>query len=84
MQLSYIKLWCHWWSQAAVQSGQRAENRLLSTMLDDWFSALMVLSAEKDLLESLAIDDIISRFARCSSALQKQLVYMAELYLVIK
>jgi len=44
-------------------------------MLDDLFSALMVLSAEKDLLESLAIDDISKRFARCSSALQKQLVY---------
>jgi len=35
----------------------------------------MVLSAEKNLLESLAIDDIINRFARFSSALQKQLVY---------
>jgi len=44
-------------------------------MLDDLFSALMVLSAEKDLLESLALDGLINRFARCSSALQKQLVY---------
>jgi len=35
----------------------------------------MVLFAEKDLLESLAIDEIINRFARCSSAFQKQLVY---------
>jgi len=31
----------------------------------------MALSAEKDLLESWAIDDVINRFARCSSALQK-------------
>jgi len=51
------------------------KNRLRSTMLGDWLSTLMVLSAEKDLLESLAIDDIINRFARCSSALQKQIVY---------
>jgi len=45
------------------------KNRLRSTMLENWFSALVVLSAEKDLLESLAIDDIINRFTRCSSAL---------------
>jgi len=48
-------------------------NRLRSTMLDDWLSALTVMSAEKDLLKSLAIHDFINRFARCSSALQKQL-----------
>jgi len=45
------------------------KHHLRSTMFDDWFSALIVLSAEKDLLESLAIDDIINRFAHCSSTL---------------
>ena len=62
-------------AERAMSRVRIIKNRLRSTMLDDWFSALMVLSAERDLLESLAIDDIINRFARCSSALQKQLVY---------
>jgi len=51
------------------------KNRLHSTMLDDWFSALMVLCAEKGFLESFANDDKINHFARGSSALQKQFVY---------
>jgi len=62
-------------AERAMSRVRIIKNRIRSTYLDDWFSVLMVLSAEKDLLESLAIDDIINSFASCSSALQKQLVY---------
>ena len=62
-------------AERAMSRVRIIKNRLRSTMLDDWFSALMVLSAERDLLESLTMDDIINRFACSSTALQKQLVY---------
>jgi hypothetical protein len=51
------------------------KNHLRCTMSDDWFSALMVLSSERDLLHSIAIDDIIDHFTLCSVPLQKQLKY---------
>ena len=63
-------------------SAERAMNKvkivkasLRSTMLDDWFSALLVLAAEKDVLDSLSDNDIVDKFARCSQPLQKQLIY---------
>ena len=51
------------------------KNRLRSTMLDDWFSALLVLAAEKDLLDNINENDIIDRFAMCSLPLQKELIH---------
>jgi len=36
-------------------------------MLDDWFSSLMVLVSEKDVLEHIAIDRIIAKFATLHS-----------------
>jgi len=53
------------------QSTDYQKSSAFNHMLDNWFSALMLLSAEKNLLESLAIYAIINHFARCSSALQK-------------
>jgi len=53
-------------------------------MLDDWFSALMVLSAEKDLLESLAIDNILLTALLVAHLHSRNNLFMAELYLVIK
>ena len=47
------------------------KNRLLTTMLDDWFSSLMVLVCEKDVLECITIDKIIDKFATLSTPLQK-------------
>jgi len=44
-------------------------------MLDDWFSALLVLAAEKDLLDNINENDIIDRFAMCSLPLQKELIH---------
>lgn len=51
------------------------KDRLRSTMLDDWFSLLLVLSTEKDLLDNLNENDIVDKFARCSLPLQKQLIH---------
>ena len=31
-----------------------------STMLDDWFSSLMILASEKDTVDKLAVDNVIS------------------------
>ena len=39
------------------------KSRLRSTMLDDWFSSLMILASEKDLVEKLSVDNIIDSFA---------------------
>jgi len=38
-------------AERAMSQVRIIKNRHRSTMLDDWFSALMVLSAEKDLLQ---------------------------------
>lgn len=51
------------------------KGNLRSTMLDDWFSSLLVIAAEKDLLDSLHENEIIDKFARCSLPLQKHLIY---------
>lgn len=44
-------------------------------MVDDFFSSLMVLASEKDLLDALSIDDITNQFASISLPLCKQLIY---------
>lgn len=51
------------------------KNRLRSTMVDDYFSSLLVLSAEKDVLDKIVINDIINRFAAMSTPLRKHLIY---------
>ena len=49
------------------------KNRLRSTMLDDWFSALTILASEHDIVDSLNSDEITGRFALSSTILQKHL-----------
>ena len=51
------------------------KNRLRSTMLDDWLSALLCLASERDILQQLSVEDIINKFAQCSESLRRQLVY---------
>ena len=51
------------------------KNRLRSTMLDDWLSALMCLASERDVMQQLSVDDIINKFAQCSEPMRRQLVY---------
>lgn len=62
-------------AERAMSRVQIVKDRLRSTMVDDWFSALLVLSTEKDLLDSLIESDIIDKFVRCSLPLQKLLMH---------
>ena len=62
-------------AERAMSRVKIVKNRLRSTMLDDWFSALLVLAAEKDLLDNINENDIIDRFAMCSLPLQKELIH---------
>jgi len=69
-------------AERAMSWVQIIKNRLGSTMLDDcsrhwWRSKSFSVdnSLQRTTCLSLAIGDIINCFARCSSALQKQLVY---------
>mgnify|MGYP003412223123 CR=1 FL=1 len=39
-------------------------------MLDDWFSSLLILASEKDILENIPVDKIIDRFAATSKPLK--------------
>ena len=50
------------------------KNRLRTTMKDDWFSSLMILSAERDILDRIRVDDIISGFAKASDKLTSMLI----------
>ena len=52
------------------------KNRLRTTMKDDWFSSLMILSAERDigLLDRIRVDDIINGFAKASDKLTSMLI----------
>jgi len=49
------------------------KNRLRSTMLDGWFSALTILASEHDIVDSLNSDENTGRFALLSTILQKHL-----------
>jgi hypothetical protein len=51
------------------------KNWLRSTMLDDWFSSLLCLASEKDILSTLDLNDIIDRFADCSDVMRRNLIY---------
>ena len=49
------------------------KNRLRSTMRDEWFSSLTILACERDILESLKVEDVVDRFALLSSSLTRHL-----------
>jgi hypothetical protein len=61
-------------AERALSKLRIIKNRLRSSMSDDYLSALMIISSEKDLLLQLTDDDIISRFACVSSTLGAQLL----------
>lgn len=50
------------------------KNRLRSTMQDDWFSSLTLLACERDICESLKVEDIVDKFAALSTALRRHLI----------
>ena len=45
------------------------------TMSDDYFSSLLLIASEKDLIDSLDSNDVINRFAALSPVLRKHLVH---------
>jgi hypothetical protein len=53
-------------AERAMSRVKIIKNRLRSTMLDDWFSSLVVLASERDILERLKSNDIIDKFALSS------------------
>ena len=50
-------------AERAMSRVKIIKSRLRSTMLDDWFSSLMILASKKDLVEKLSVDNIIDSFA---------------------
>ena len=63
-------------AERAMSPVRIVKNRLRSTMVDDFFSSLLVLASEKDVLDILfIIDDITNQFASISLPLCKQLIY---------
>jgi len=50
------------------------KNRLRTTMLDEWFSSLVIVANEKDIVDMIPIDSIIDCFAANSDPLQKLLL----------
>ena len=65
-------------SSSAERSMSRVriiKNRLRTTMLDDWFSSLMIIAAEKDIVNKIPVDPIIDQFAISSKPLQKLLLF---------
>lgn len=62
-------------AERAMSRIRTVKNKMRSTMLDDWFSSLMVMASEKDLLTAISGDCIIDRFATSSVPLQNQLLY---------
>jgi hypothetical protein len=47
--------------------------RLRSTMQDDWFSSLTLLAYERDISESLRVEEVVDNFARLSASLRRHL-----------
>jgi len=50
------------------------KNRLRTSMVDDWFSALTILATESDIMDTISIDDIVNNFAQCSQRLREHLM----------
>ena len=61
-------------AERATSRVRLIKNRLRTSMLDDWFSSLLILASEKDILENIPVDKIIDRFAATSKPLQKLLI----------
>jgi hypothetical protein len=48
--------------------------RLRSTMQDDWFSSLTLLAYERDISESLRVEEVVDNFARLSASLRRHFI----------
>ena len=61
-------------AERAMSRVRIVKNRLRTTVKDDWFSSLMILSAERDILDRIRVDDIINGFAKASDKLTSMLI----------
>jgi hypothetical protein len=50
------------------------KNLLRSTMQDDWFPSLTLLACERDISESLRVEEVVDNFARLSASLRRHLL----------
>jgi hypothetical protein len=50
------------------------ENRLRFTMQDDWFSSLTLLACERDISESMRVEDVVDKLAGLSARLRRHLL----------
>ncbi|ESN94216.1 hypothetical protein HELRODRAFT_164015 [Helobdella robusta] len=62
-------------AERAISKLKIIKNRLRSTMADDYLSALMIIAAEKDILQTFTDDQIIMQNALSSLSLKSQLLY---------
>jgi len=62
-------------AERAMSKVKLVKTRLRSTMSDDYFSSLLLIASEKDLIDSLDSNDVINRFAALSPVLRKHLVH---------
>lgn len=62
-------------AERAMSKIKIVKNRLRTSMKDDWFSALIILASEKDILQEISVEAIIDKFAASSTTLSKLLSY---------
>lgn len=62
-------------AERALSKLRIVKNRLRSTMSDPWLKSLMILAAEKDLVDKLSNDAIIDCFAQSSNSLKQLLLF---------
>jgi len=57
-------------AEVAFSKEKIIKNYLRSSMLDPWLSAMMILCAEKDVLDRISNEDIINKLAKKSKPYQ--------------
>ena len=62
-------------AERAMSRVRLIKNHNKTRMLDDWFSSLMILTSEKDILHTIPVDRIIDQFVMTSQPLAKLLTY---------
>lgn len=61
-------------AERALSRVRIIKNRLRTSMVDDWFSALTILAAEADIMKSISMEEIINTFVNCSRRLREHLM----------
>ena len=61
-------------AERAMSKVKLVKSRLRSTMTDDYFSSLLIIAMEKDIVNKITNERIIQRFAALSPVLTKHLL----------